>query len=55
MPADNVPVIAIAAPFVAAVLGVAGVAQPKQVLSNRMWPGTFTAGTEMMAPVVLTR
>ena len=36
VPADKVPEIVIAAPFVAAVVVVAREAQPKQVLSNRI-------------------
>ena len=53
-PADNAPVIVMAALLAAAVLVVTGVPQPRQLLSSRMWPGTFTAGTEMTAPLVLT-
>jgi hypothetical protein len=54
LPAVNAPVIAIAAPFVAAVLGVVRIPQPKQELSISIYPGTLTAGTEIMAPLVLT-
>ena len=36
VPADNAPPKVIAAPFTAAVVGVAAVTQPKHVLSNRM-------------------
>ena len=53
-PADNAPVVVTAAPFKKAVVGVARVVQPKQVLSKRIYPGTVIAGTEIMAPLVLT-
>ena len=55
VPADRAPVIVIPARFAAAVDGVATVAQPKQELSRRMYPGTVIAGTEITAPLVLTR
>jgi hypothetical protein len=54
-PADRAPVIVTPAPFKKAVVAVARVAQPKQVLSKRIYPGTVIAGTEIMAPLVLTR
>ena len=54
-PEDKAPVIVIAAPLTAAVVGVARVAHPKQELSRRMYPGTVIAGTEITAPLVLTR
>jgi hypothetical protein len=53
-PEDKAPVIVMAAPLVAAVVGVARVAHPKQELSRRIYPGTVIAGTEMVAPLVLT-
>ena len=55
VPEDKAPVIVMAAPFAAAVVGVARVAQPKQELSKRMYPGTVMAGTEIVAPLVMTR
>ena len=55
VPAVNAPVIVMAAPLVAAVVGVARTEQPKQVLSRRMNPGTLIAGTEIMAPLVRAR
>lgn len=54
-PADKAPVIVTPAPFKKAVVAVARVAQPKHVLSKRMYPGTAMAGTEMMPPLDLTR
>ena len=54
-PEVKAPVIVMAATLAAAVVGVARVVQAKQLLSNRMWPGTVIAGTEMVAPLVLTR
>ena len=53
-PEDKAPVIVMAAPLAAAVVGVARVAHPKHELSSRMYPGTVIAGTEIVAPLVLT-
>ena len=55
VPADNAPVIVTPAPFKKAVVGVAAVVHPMQVLSRRMYPGTVITGTEIPAPLVLTR
>ena len=54
-PADKAPVIVIAAPLTAAVVVVARVVHPKHELSRRMYPGIVIAGTEITAPLVLTR
>ena len=52
-PADKAPVIVTPAPFKNAVVAIARVAQPRQVLSIRTYPGTVIAGTETIAPLVL--